>query len=281
MTVQDVYALVTLMGLYLSEASCHQKAYKELLALTTVTPSRSTRCNTRSSGSLVLTSYVLSRSQTQSTLRYATTTALVAVTPVARHPVLRARFRPLDHTPLATQAALVALILPLSFLSTPSVATLASTRNTTFLPTSFRATALALTKFLLTMISTVSATPTPGRPSLAILPTTPRRSPPTTTPRDFFIFFFSLSCCWERTGILRRRVLNVEGCCFVRERECCLLVLNLVSSTLPCIRRPRPRLSVFLSVFLSLRTGSTSFRYQMVCAIYLEIIIPHLCLCVV
>ena len=32
MTVQDVYALVTLMCLYLSEASCHQKAYKELLA---------------------------------------------------------------------------------------------------------------------------------------------------------------------------------------------------------------------------------------------------------
>jgi hypothetical protein len=32
MTVQDVYALVTLIGLYLSEASCHQKAYKELLA---------------------------------------------------------------------------------------------------------------------------------------------------------------------------------------------------------------------------------------------------------
>jgi uncharacterized membrane protein len=28
------------------------------------------------------------------------------------------------------------------------------------------------------------------------------------------------------------------------ERECCLLVLNLVSSTLPCIRRPRPRLRV-------------------------------------
>ena len=28
----------------------------------------------------------------------------------------------------------------------------------------------------------------------------------------------------------------------VRERECCLLVLNLVSSTLPCIRRQRPRL---------------------------------------
>ncbi len=32
MTVQDVYALVTLMGLYFSEASGHQKAYKELLA---------------------------------------------------------------------------------------------------------------------------------------------------------------------------------------------------------------------------------------------------------
>ncbi len=25
------------------------------------------------------------------------------------------------------------------------------------------------------------------------------------------------------------------------KRECCLLVLNLVSSTLPCIRRPRPQ----------------------------------------
>jgi hypothetical protein len=32
MTVPDVYALVTLMGLYLSDASGHQKAYKELLA---------------------------------------------------------------------------------------------------------------------------------------------------------------------------------------------------------------------------------------------------------
>ncbi len=30
----------------------------------------------------------------------------------------------------------------------------------------------------------------------------------------------------------------------VSERQCCLLVLNLVSSTLSCIRRPRPRLRV-------------------------------------
>jgi hypothetical protein len=30
----------------------------------------------------------------------------------------------------------------------------------------------------------------------------------------------------------------------VRERVCCLLVLNLVSSTLSCIRQPRPRLLV-------------------------------------
>jgi hypothetical protein len=39
--------------------------------------------------------------------------------------------------------------------------------------------------------------------------------------------------------------------------------------------------SVFLYVFLSLRDGSSSFRYQMVCDIHLEIIIPHLYLCVV
>jgi hypothetical protein len=31
---------------------------------------------------------------------------------------------------------------------------------------------------------------------------------------------------------------------FLAERECCLLVLNLVSSTLPCIRPPRQRLRV-------------------------------------
>ena len=30
----------------------------------------------------------------------------------------------------------------------------------------------------------------------------------------------------------------------VSERVCCLLVLNLVSSTLPCIRQPGPRLDV-------------------------------------
>jgi hypothetical protein len=30
-----------------------------------------------------------------------------------------------------------------------------------------------------------------------------------------------------------------------RERVCCLLVLNLVSSTLSCIRQPRPRLLVW------------------------------------
>ena len=32
LSIRDVFALVTLMGLYLSEASGHQKAYKELLA---------------------------------------------------------------------------------------------------------------------------------------------------------------------------------------------------------------------------------------------------------
>jgi len=34
-----------------------------------------------------------------------------------------------------------------------------------------------------------------------------------------------------------------------QERECCLLVLNLVSSTLPCIRQPRPRLWTCFFVF--------------------------------
>ena len=41
-----------------------------------------------------------------------------------------------------------------------------------------------------------------------------------------------LSCLASRFHLQTRRL----------ERECCLLVLNLVSSTLSCIRQPRPRL---------------------------------------
>jgi hypothetical protein len=43
-------------------------------------------------------------------------------------------------------------------------------------------------------------------------------------------------------GPVSLAVVQVQHPC--TERECCLLVLNLVSSTLPCIRRPRPRLRV-------------------------------------
>jgi hypothetical protein len=39
---------------------------------------------------------------------------------------------------------------------------------------------------------------------------------------------------WNMNGVVDGRT----------ERECCLLVLNLVSSTLPCIRQPWPRLRV-------------------------------------
>ena len=52
---------------------------------TTVTPSRWRRCNTQSSGSLILVPHVLSRSPMPATLRFATTAVLVAVTHVARH----------------------------------------------------------------------------------------------------------------------------------------------------------------------------------------------------
>ena len=54
----------------------------------------------------------------------------------------------------------------------------------------------------------------------------------------------------EEAGELRKpskdtRRGRTSTCIFRgRERECCLLVLNLVSSTLPCIRQPRPRLRV-------------------------------------
>ena len=37
-----------------------------------------------------------------------------------------------------------------------------------------------------------------------------------------------------------RSASSAQGPYAERERECCLLVLNLVSSTLPCIRQPGP-----------------------------------------
>ena len=46
-------------------------------------------------------------------------------------------------------------------------------------------------------------------------------------------------------GSVRRAFPRIQGALQdLRERECCLLVLNLVSSTLSCIRRLRPRLLV-------------------------------------
>ena len=52
--------------------------------------------------------------------------------------------------------------------------------------------------------------------------------------------------CWQNRYqnrcFLRRQ--KTERTVHLYERVCCLLVLNLVSSTLPCIRQPRPRLRV-------------------------------------
>jgi hypothetical protein len=51
----------------------------------------------------------------------------------------------------------------------------------------------------------------------------------------------SCNCGVEAMGVGRSRIGNpLAG----KERVCCLLVLNLVSSTLSCIRQPRPRLSL-------------------------------------
>jgi hypothetical protein len=46
----------------------------------------------------------------------------------------------------------------------------------------------------------------------------------------------------ELQGVCDGVEKNLEEECCHAERECCLLVLNLVSSTLPCIRQPGPRL---------------------------------------
>ncbi len=62
-----------------------------------------------------------------------------------------------------------------------------------------------------------------------------RKDPISTSILCVFISFAS-----STTTPLIEREPRVAG--FQRERVCCLLVLNLVSSTLPCIRRPRPRL---------------------------------------
>jgi hypothetical protein len=142
MTVQDVYTLVTLMGLYLSEASGHQKSYKELLAHIddghALTLDKVQHELIRFSRSHAPRALALTHACT--TLQFATTADLAAVTHVSRHLGLRARVRPPARTPLAAPEALVVLSLPRLLLSTPTGATKASTRNTTLLLPSCRAT---------------------------------------------------------------------------------------------------------------------------------------------
>jgi hypothetical protein len=76
--------------------------------------------------------------------------------------------------------------------------------------------------------------------------------------RDDYCWGYVSGCIAAVIGFL----VGFGGVCFVLflllrafERECCLLVLNLVSSsmyspaeaaTLPCIRQPRPRLMCYI-----------------------------------
>ena len=142
MTVQDVYALVTLMGLYLFEASGHQKAYKELLAhindghalmLEKVQHKIIRFSDSRAPRAFALTHAGDSSVCNHSCPRCCDTRGEETL-------VLRARVRPLARTPLAAPAALIVLSLPLLLLSIITGVTKASTRNTTLSPTSFRAT---------------------------------------------------------------------------------------------------------------------------------------------
>jgi hypothetical protein len=127
--------------------------------------SRSTRCNTRSSGSLVLTPHVHSRSPTPATLQFATTAALADVTHVARHLGLRARVRPPARTPLATPEVLVVLSLPRLLLSTPTGAGRGLDPQYHTLAAILQSNYVSPTKSFLTPTSTISATPMPGTPS--------------------------------------------------------------------------------------------------------------------
>jgi hypothetical protein len=111
MTVPDACVLVNLMGLYLSAVSCHQKAYKELLAHVDGCHSRLTRCKTRSFGSLVLNLRELSLSSAPVTPQHAPTAALAAVpSPVAtrRTVLLACLASPEDHTLTAPYALFIA-----------------------------------------------------------------------------------------------------------------------------------------------------------------------------
>jgi hypothetical protein len=58
--------------------------------------------------------------------------------------------------------------------------------------------------------------------------------------------FESISIEYREREFIRLRVFHAEEQHRValRERVCCLLVLNLVSSTPPCIRQPGPRIRV-------------------------------------
>jgi hypothetical protein len=233
MTVQDVYTLVTLMGLYLSEASCHQKAYKELLAH-------------------IDDSHVLTIDKVQHEIikfSRSHTLDVFALTHTDDSQVCNHRCPRCCDTRGETSRPSRSSSSPCSH-SSSNVCSPRHTFSATAFPVNTFCCDLGLDPDYHVFAAVLQSNrvsphqvhldpdidsfchPDAGHALARAAANYPEVVP---SDDDSACFFGSLSCCWERTGIFLRRALNVEGCSFV---------------------------SVFLSVFLSLRAGSISFRYQ-------------------
>jgi hypothetical protein len=76
-------------------------------------------------------------------------------------------------------------------------------------------------------------TTTPGTPSLALLPTTPRTHPPTTAFSDgSYISPFLCPVCWECTQTFLWRAFYMEGCLFVSVFFCLCYLRNILYNIL-------------------------------------------------
>jgi hypothetical protein len=171
---------------------------------------------------------------------------------VAARPTLLLAIRA---APTAVPEARALLALSAPFMTASTGRTSGSMTSTTPTLPSLKSMASARIRSFSKPTSTILPTKTPVMPSLQLPPSSPSRTPPTSPalPEAFHLsLFFSyhlpflvLFFLGSVRGLPLWRALYVESCLYV-----CFAIF--------------------------IRAGSTSFRYQMVFAILLEIIIPHL-----
>jgi len=236
MSVRDVFALVTLMGLYISTASGHQKAYKELLAYvdggnaltlddvqhamiwySRPKPNRvfSMRRHDGAAPTLALVAALVSGATLLATMAALAAAILVSVcpTPLRAHQVaLAVALVALGTVPIPIGLTRIRRPLPNT---SSSGAIVACRRKPVSMPLCFSATTWSPSRFSLRLSARIIKTNTHTQLSLKLQRTScvwAVNLPTTKTFESLFLCLYILLCLisWERTGHLIWRAIYFE-----------------------------------------------------------------------